>query len=237
MRGHRQVDGEVPGVRAQRHPPHPAGQAGQRPTQQPRRSRARVLVTREQLRRQDHSCLSPADHVRTPATLALVVVGHPALLPAINLHIGGVHVDRHRTQQGLHPLRRQQGQHPLGRPGHSPFHRRPLLEVYPPGQTRRRGGTQPRHRSQQLTSRISAISIQPDQEIFPSQLSRGHPHQQLARTHAPSPALDRPDHGIQQRDHTQPLDQLGHRRHPRHPGQRRIRRADPHPGSQPTLSA
>lgn len=168
VRGHRQIDGEVPGVRAQRHPPHPAGQAGQRPTQQPRRSRARVLVTREQLHRQDHSCLSPADHVRTPATLALVVVGHPALLPAINLHIGGVHVDRHRTQQGLHPLRRQQGQHPLGRPGHAPFHRRPLLGVYPPGQTRRRGGTQPRHRSQQLTSRISAISIQPTRKSSPA---------------------------------------------------------------------
>jgi len=133
VRGHREIGGEVPGIRAQRDPPHPAGQPGQRPTQQPRRLGAGVLITREQIRRQRDSGLSPRSHVRAPAALPLVVVGHPTLLAAIHLHIGGIQIDRHRTQQALHPLRGQQGQHPLGRPRHSSLHPSPLLGVYPPG--------------------------------------------------------------------------------------------------------
>jgi hypothetical protein len=237
VRRHRKIDREIPGVRAQRHPGYPAGQPGQRPAQQPRHLRAGIPITREQIRRQRQPGLSPGGHVRAPTTLALIVIGHPALLAAIDFHIGGVQIDRHRPQQALHPLRRQQIQHPLARPGHGAFHPSPRLGVHPPGQPRRRGGTQPRHRGQQLTRHIRAIPVQTDQMILPRQLGAGHPHQQLPRTHAPVPALDRPDHHIQQRHHTQRLNQLGHRRHPRQPGQRRIRRADPHPGPREPPSA
>ena len=147
VRGHRKIDREVPGIRAQRDPPDPAGQAGQRPAQQPGRLGSGVLITREQIRRQREPSLRPAGHVRAPAALALVVIGHPTLLTAIPLHIGGVHVDRHRPQQALHPLWGQQGQHPLARPGHGAFHPGPRRGVHPPGQPGRRGGTQPRHRT------------------------------------------------------------------------------------------
>jgi hypothetical protein len=41
--------------------------------------------------------------------------------------------------------------------------------------------------------------------------------------------LERPDRRVQPADHVQPLDQLGHREHPRHRCQRRVRHADPHP--------
>jgi hypothetical protein len=61
------------------------------------------------LRRPDDEGFTPPyGHVRLVAH-ALVVVGHPALLAAIHLHVGGIHVDRHRPQQALHPLWGQQG--------------------------------------------------------------------------------------------------------------------------------
>jgi hypothetical protein len=114
-----------------------------------------------------------------------------------------------------------------GRPGHCMLHRGPLPSIHPPGQPRSRGGTQPRHRAHPLARRISTIPIQPHQVVLPGQLGRGHPDQKLTRTHTPGALLDRPDRGVQQRDHTK----LFHRSQPR------IRRADPHPGPRSLPSA
>ncbi len=42
------------------------------------------------------SVSAQAGHVRPPDPLALVVIGHAPLLPAVDLHVGGVQVDRDR---------------------------------------------------------------------------------------------------------------------------------------------
>ena len=47
--------------------------------------------------------------MRAARPLPLVVVGHPAFLAPVDLHVGGVDVDRHRALGQLgRPLRRQQ---------------------------------------------------------------------------------------------------------------------------------
>ena len=113
-----QLPGEIPGVGAHRHPPGPGrrGQGGQRPAQQIRRGRARVISPVAQVSGQHHLGLGPGRHVRQAHPLALMVIGHAALLPAVDFHVGGVQVDRDRAAgQRRGPLRGQQVQHP---PGH-----------------------------------------------------------------------------------------------------------------------
>jgi len=97
--------------------------------------------------------------MRTPAALALIVVGHPAFFAAIDFDISGVEIDRCRTQQRVHPLRWQPGQHRAGHSGHPLLHRGPLLSTHPPGQPRSSGRTQPRHWTQQMASRIRAVPV------------------------------------------------------------------------------
>ena len=162
VRGHRQVHREVPAIRAQLDLTHPGGQATQRAAQQPRRPGAGILIAGQQVRGQRHLQLGPAGHVRAPGPLALVVVGHPTFLAAIDLHIGGVQIDRHRPQQRLAPRARHPLQHPGGHRVHPGLHRRPLLRADPPGQSRRGGRAQPRHRHQLLARDIGAQPIQPD---------------------------------------------------------------------------
>jgi len=84
-----------------------------------------------------------------------------------------------------------------------------------------------------LTGDISALPVQPDQEVLPGQLHRRQPDQQLGAGEPTIAGLDRPDRRIQQLDHAQAVNQLGHRGHPRHRGQRRVRRADLHPPPRP----
>ncbi|MGH3993782.1 MAG: hypothetical protein ACRDSN_15140, partial [Pseudonocardiaceae bacterium] len=103
MRGHCQVHREVPGISAQRHPPHPAGQAPQRPAQQPWCPRTRINIAGQQVRGEGHPGLGPAGHVRTPRPLPLVVVGDPRVSYGRNLNIGGIQIDRRRLPQRRHP--------------------------------------------------------------------------------------------------------------------------------------
>jgi len=86
---------------------------------------------------------------------------------------------------------------------------------------------------ERLSGGVGAVAVQPDQEVLPGQLRVRHPDQQLTTAEPAVAFLDRPDRRIQQLDHGEAVDQLGHRRHPRVPGQRRVRRADPHPPPQP----
>jgi len=88
---------------------------------------------------------------------------------------------------------------------------------------------QPRHRRELLPRRVGALPVQPDQEVLPGQLRRGHPDQQLPAGMPPVALLDRADRGIQRLDHAEPIDQFGDRHQPRVRGQSRIRRADAHP--------
>ena len=174
--------------------------------------------------------------MRAPDPLALVVVGHPALVAAVDLHVGGVQIDRHALGQRGRPLRRhhrqrgQRGGVHIAQPG---LHRRPLRVGQPPRQPGRGRRAQPRHRGQLLPGGVGALPVQPDQEVLPGQLRGSHPHQQLPAGVAAAALLDRPDLRVQPADHVQPLDQLGHRDHARHRCQCRIRRADPHPPPPP----
>ena len=81
--------------------------------------------------------------------LALMVIRHPALLPAVGVHIRGVQVDGDRAVahgQRRGPLRRQHVQHPPGHRRQATLHRCPLGRGDPPGQARRGRGCQPGHR-------------------------------------------------------------------------------------------
>ena len=158
--------------------------------------------------------------MRAADPLALVVVGHPALVAAVDLHVGGVQIDRHRLAQRRRPLRRQRGSVQRGggdvaEPG---LHRRPLPVGEPAGQPGRGRRGQPGHRGQHLPGGVGALAVQPDQEVLPGQLRRGHPDQQLPAGVPAVALLDRPDRRVQPADHVQPLDQLGHRDHARDTG-------------------
>jgi hypothetical protein len=167
--------------------------------------------------------------VRTPDSLALVVERHPALAAAVNLHVGGVQIDRHLLTQRRRPLGGQQLQRrrsDIPEPG---LHRRPLPSRQPPRQPGRGRRRQVGHRAQLLPGGVGALAVQPDQEVFPGQLCGGDPDQQLCGGVPAAALLDRPDRRVQPADHVQAFDQFGHRHHARHRRQRRVRRTDPHP--------
>ncbi len=226
-----QLPGEVPGVGAQRHPaasPRCRGQAGQRAAQQTRRGCAHVVGARAQVGGQHDLGLGPGRHVRAAHPLPLVVIGHPALLAAVHLHVRGIQVDGHRPSgQRRGTFRWQQRHHPDGDRRQAGLHRPPLRGSDPPGQARggRRG--QPGHRRQLLPRGIGALAIQPGQEVLPCQLRRRDPGQQLPCAEAAVPLLDRPGRGVDRPDNLQPPAQLTDGSHPRIRRQRRIRRADP----------
>ena len=71
--------------------------------------------------------------------------------------------------------------------------------------------SQPRHRRDLLPRLISALPVQPDQEVLPGQLGRGDPGQQLPAAEPPLPLLDRADGLIQRRGHAELGAQLGDR--------------------------
>jgi hypothetical protein len=84
------------------------------------------------------------------------------------------------------------------------------------------------------------MPVEPDQELLAAQLRRGHPDQHLPRGEPAFPSLDRPDRGVEPVDHPDSVAQLGHRGQSGEPGQRLVRRANPHacaPGSSPAYSA
>jgi hypothetical protein len=153
--------------------------------------------------------------MRPPDPLTLVVPGHAALLAAVDLHVGGVQVDRDRAVgQRKRPLCRQHRQHPPGHHRHALLDRLPLRRGEPAGQARRGRGRQPRHRRQLLPSRIGTLPVQPGQEVLPG-------------PEPPVPLLERAGCRIQRPDHAQPPAQLADHRQTRVRRQRRIRRADP----------
>ena len=231
MGGAGQLPGEVARVGAHRHPPgpHRRGQAAERTAQQVRRGRPRVISAVTQVSGQHDLGLRPGRHMRTADPLPLMVIGHPALLAAVDLHIGGVQVDGDRPAgQRRRPLRRQQRQHPAGHRRQAGLHRPPLRRSKPAGQPRRGRGRQARHRGELLARRIGALAVQPGQEVLPGQLRRRDPAQQLSGPEAAIPLLDRADRRIQRLDHAEPAAQLGDRSQARVRRQRRVRRADPH---------
>jgi hypothetical protein len=161
-----------------------------------------------------------------------VIERHPAFAAAVDLHVGGVQIDGHALGQGGRPPgchRAQRGQRGGVRVAQPGLHRGPPRVSEPTGQPGRDRRGQVGHRGQRLPGLIGALPVEPDQEILPSQLRGGHPHQQLAAGVAAAALLDRPDRRVQPADHIQPLHQLGHRDHARHRRQCRIRRTDPHP--------
>ena len=235
-----QLPGEVAGVGAHRHParsPRPRRQGGQRAAQQIRRGRARVIGAVAQVSSQHDLGLGPGGHVRPPDPLALMVVRHAALLAAVDLHVGGVQVDRDRAAgQRRRPLRGQQRQHPAGDHRQAGLHRLPLRRGDPPGQPGRGRGRQPRHRGDLLACRIGALAVQPGQEVLPGQLRRRDPGQQLPGAEPAIPLLDGADRRIQRPDHAEPPAQLADRGQARVRRQRRIRRAGPHLLTPPATS-
>ena len=157
-----------------------------------------------------------------------MVPGHPALLAAVDLHVGGIQVDRDRAAgQRRSPLRGQQRQHPAGHHRQPRLHGVPLRRGDPPGQARRRRGRQALHRGDLLATRIRALAVQPGQEVLPGQLRRRDPGQQLSSAETAIPLLDRADRRIQCPDHAEPPAQLADRGQARVRRQRPIRRADP----------
>ena len=93
--------------------------------------------------------------MRPAHPLALVVIGHAALLAAVDLHVGGVQVDGDRALgQGRRPLRGHQVQHPPGHRRQATLNRFPLGGSDPPGQARRSRGRQPRHWRDPLACRV-----------------------------------------------------------------------------------
>ena len=166
--------------------------------------------------------------MRAAHPLALVVIGHAALLAAVDLHVGGVQVDGDRALgQRRRPGRGQQRQHPPGHGRDAVFHRRPLPGGDPAGQARGGGRAQPRHRRQLLPGHIGALPVQPHQEVLPGQLRRRDPGQQLPGPETPVPLLNGADRRIQFFHHAEPITQLSDRRQARVRRQRPIRRADP----------
>jgi hypothetical protein len=166
--------------------------------------------------------------MRATDPLALVVPGHAALLAAVNLHVGGVQVDRDRpVGQRRRPRRGQQRQHPPGHGRQAGLHSLPLPGGDPPGQARRGRGTQSWHRRDLLPGRIGALAVQPGQEVLPGRLRRSQPGQQLPGPESAIALLDRADRRIQRADHAEPVTQLGDGGHARVRRQRPIRRADP----------
>ena len=167
--------------------------------------------------------------MRPPDPLALVVIGHAALLAAVDLHVGGVQVDGDRPAgQRCRPLRGQQRQHPPGHRRQAMLDRLPLGRGDPPGQPGRGGGRQARYRREQLARHVGALPVQPGQEILPGQLRRRDPRQQLPSAKTAIPLLDGADRGIHRFDHAEPAAQLGDRGQARIRRQRPIRRAGPH---------
>src|SRR4029077_19009470 len=83
---------------------------------------------------------------------------------------------------------------------------------------------------------ISALPVQPGQEVLPGQLRRGDPGQQLPGSEAAVPLLDRADCRIQFFRNAEPVTQLGDRGQASVRRQRPIRRAGPHPLTPPAAT-
>ena len=196
-------------------------------------ARTRVLIASEQVRGQHGLGLRPAGHVRAPAALPGVVVGHTAFLTPVDLHVGGINIDRHRLTQDGPARRGQQVQHPLVHRGQPDLDRGPLGRADAPCQPTRRTGRQPRHRRQRLPRDIGPNPVQTDQELLPGQLRGRHPDQYTAQAVTPRPHLDRPHRGVDLGDHAQPVHQLVHNR----PGQPSASTTDPARRPAPALPA
>lgn len=97
--------------------------------------------------------------MRACAALALVVVGHAALVPAVDLHVGGVQVNRDRLAQRDGALGRHQRQHHRLHRADPGLRRPPLAVGEPPGQPRRSRRAQPGHRRKHLPSGIGAVAV------------------------------------------------------------------------------
>jgi hypothetical protein len=135
-------------------------------------------------------------------------------VPAVDLNVGGVQIDRHLRAQRRGPLRGQHGERRRGDVPEPGLHRRPLRRTEPAGQPGRGRRGQAGHRGQLLPGSVGALAVQPDPEVLPGQLRGRDPDQQLPAGEPAAALLERPDRRVQPADHVQPVGQLGHRQHP-----------------------
>jgi hypothetical protein len=113
--------------------------------------------------------------VRPADPLTLVIERHATLAAAVDLHIGGVQVDRHVLAQHRGTLGRQRGQRrrrDVTEPG---LHRRPLPLGEPVGQPGRGRRRQPRYRGQLLAHAVGALTVQPDEKSSPASCAAAIP--------------------------------------------------------------
>jgi hypothetical protein len=216
QRGAGQLPSEVAGVGAQPDPPGPGGggQCRERATQQFGGVAAGILIAGQQVCSQHGRGVGPCGTCGRPVRWPWWVVGHPALVSAVDLDIGGIQVDRHPRAQRRGLIQWQRGQRGRGDVTELGLHSAPLHGGQPPRQSGRGRRAQSRHRRQLLAGEVGALAVQPHQEVLPGQLRRGHPDQQLSGSVPPAALLDRPDRRVQPTDHIQAVGQLGHRQHP-----------------------
>jgi hypothetical protein len=231
-----QVRGEIPGVPTTADLAHPGGQLRDGPVQQLRGVRAGILVRLHQVRGQGDLRVGPERDVRPVRPLTLVVVHRVLLLAAVDLHVGGVPVDRDRRQQPGASPPGQQSQPPAADhpdavldPGQMRWGE-PLRQL-PGGGGRRRG-----YRLQQLPGRVRPPPVHPDQEVLTGQLRTRHRQQQAAPGHPAATFLDRADRGVQRLPDAQHPIQFGHRGQPGMTGQPDIRRREPDPATEPATT-
>jgi len=94
-----QVSGEIPGVPPASDLHHTGRELRDGPVQQLPGDRPGILVGSHQVRGQRHGAVGPERDVRPVGALTLIVVHGVLFLAAVDLHVGGVPVDRGRRQQ------------------------------------------------------------------------------------------------------------------------------------------
>ena len=146
--------------------------------------------------------------MRATDPLALMVVRDPALVAAVDLHVGGVQIDGHALSQGGRTPGINRGQR--GQRG-GVYVTEPGLDRYATarGQPAAQPGRRRRARSGTgvncCPALIGPLMVEPDQEVFPGQLRGGEPDQQLPAGMAAAALLDRSDRRVQSVDHVQSL--------------------------------
>ena len=238
-----EVGGEVTGVRAGPQPicrpgrsTHGFGDPGQATAQHVGGAWPDVVVAGQQIRRGGQSGLGPGRQVRTARALPGVVVGHALLLRPVDLHVGGVQVQRHLRRQRHLPVRRQQAEPTIGQIGGPGLDPGQLLRAEPASKTRSGRGRQHRHRRQLDRGHVGTLPVQGDQRIGTEQLRLRQADQQFTGRRATRALLQQADPAVEPTNDIERIDELRDRRDARGRGQRRIRRADPHTLPDPTTT-
>jgi len=98
----------------------------------------------------------------------------------------------------------------------------------PPRQPAGRGRGHRRNRRQRLRGGVDPVAVHRGDELAVQQLALRQGRHQLPAGETAGAGLDRTDPRVQGLDDPEAVHQLTHRQHPRRPGQRRVRRPEPH---------